>query len=155
MTDAAAVTDVGPGAAADLMAPASPAEQARSQIEALKANPEWVKRHLSGDHETRHELARLHEIASQPIPGSIIMGGPSPEAQRAETADHLSTLFDLSPAILDEIRQGKPASIDEHRLAVGRKNALMSDPAWRDRYLNGDAKAGREMLLLNSILCRR
>jgi hypothetical protein len=157
MTDAAAAaaSTVAAAAAADLLPPATPADQARAQIEALKANPEWVKRHLGGDHATREELARLHELTHTPAPGSIISGMPTAAAQNAEMADHLSTLFDISPGIMEEIRQGKPASLDEHRLAVGRKAARMSDPAWVNRYMTGDAEARREMWLLNSILTRR
>jgi hypothetical protein len=144
------------GATVDLIQPpTTEADKARAQIAELKANPEWVKRHLGGDHTTRAELARLHEIAFTPEPGSITMGGPTPEAQRAEMADHLGNLFDVSTAVLDEIRQGKPASVEDHRLAVGRKNALMTDPSWVTKYMNGDASARREMWLLNSILSRR
>lgn len=144
------------GAAADLMPlPTTAADAARAQIAELKANPEWVKRHFDGDLATREEMARLHEIAFTPTPGSIMMGGPTPEEQRAEMADHLGTQFDVSSAVLDEIRQGKPASLEEHRLARGRKSSLMADPAWVTRYMAGDATARRDMWLLNSILSRR
>ena len=99
MSDAPATPTPAPGAAADLGTPASTAEQAApstaeqavARIAALRADPAWVKLHLSGDAGTRTELAHLHELAYKPTPGSITVGGPTLEAQRALMADHLGT----------------------------------------------------------------
>lgn len=139
-------------AAADLAL--TPADEAVAKIAALKADPSWVQKHLSGDHETAAELRQLHELAFSPAPSSIISGAPTVEAQWAETAAHLALAGDLSAGVIEEIKQGKPAGAEEYRLAVGRKNARMSDPAWRARYLNNGAEERREMLLLNSIISR-
>jgi len=147
------MTEAAIGAAADLATPATPAEQAVARIAELKADPDFVKRHIDGDHETKAELARLHEIAFLPSMGSIISGAPSHEEQWAETAAHLSTVAELSDGILEEIRQGKPASALEYRLAVARKNDRMRDPAWVAKYMAGGPER-REMLLLNSIISR-
>lgn len=147
------MTDALQGAAADLMpGPTTPADTARAKIAELKADPDFVKRHLSGDLNTREELTRLHELAYTPAEGSISMGGPTPAAVRAEMADHLSTLSDLPAAVIEQIKSGAPVSADEFRLAVGRKNALMGDPAWVAKYMKNDATAQRDMLLLNVIL---
>lgn len=151
------MTDVAPatGAVADLMTPpATPAQQAQAKIIELKSNPEWVKRHIDGSHETKAELARLHELAYQPDQGDIISGAPTPEAQWAEAAAYLETMGDFSPEIIDEIRQGKPASAQEYKLAVARKNTRMKDPAWTARYLNNGAEEHKEMILLNSVIAR-
>jgi hypothetical protein len=148
MTDGA--PSPAPGAAADLVP--TPADQARAQIEALKADPAWVQKHLAGSHETKAELARLHEIAYAPAQGSIRVGGPTPEAQRAEQADHLGIMSDLPAAVIDQVRQGQPVTAEEYRLAVGRKNSLFADPAWRDRYFRGDHEARQQKLLLDVIL---
>jgi hypothetical protein len=144
-----------PGAVADLMTlPTTPAQQAQAKIIELKANPDWVKRHVDGSVETKAELQKLHELASQPEQGAIISGTVTPEMQWAETAAHLETVGDLPPAVIEEIRQGKPASAQEYRLAVARKNTLMKDPTWVARYLNNGAAEQKEMLLLNSIVAR-
>jgi hypothetical protein len=148
MTDALAQ-----GAAADLMLPpAMPADQARARIAELKSDPAFVKRHLSGDNETREHLARLHEFAFAPAPGSITVGGPTPEAQRAEQADHLGTLSDLSADVLDHVRTGAPVSQDEYRMAVAKKDSLFSDASWRDKYFAGNHEAKQQKLLLDVIL---
>lgn len=152
MTDATPA----PGAAADLLSgPATPAQQAMARIAELKNDAAYIKRHVNGDHETAAEFRRLHEIAFQPAPGSVISGAPTPEAQRIETAEHLSLTADLPPAVIEQIRQGQPVSLSEYRLAAGRRRALMDDPAFVARYMNNDAAARREMLLLNVIVSSR
>ena len=147
------MADAVQGAATDLMLPpAMPADQARARIAELKADPSFVKRHLSGDHETREHLARLHEFAYAPAPGSITMGGPTPEAQRAEQADHLGTLSDLSADVLDHVRQGAAVSQDEYRMAVAKKELLFGDAEWRAKYFAGNYEAKQQKLLLDVIL---
>jgi hypothetical protein len=147
------MSDAAAGATADLLSPPNgPAEQARTQIESLKQDASWVKRHLSGDHETRNELARLHELAYAPAQGSITMGGPTPEAQRAEMADHLGTLSDLPPDVLTHVRTGGSVTADEYRMAVAKKDALFSDAEWRAKYLAGNHEAKKQKLLLDVIL---
>jgi hypothetical protein len=148
------MTDAPIGAAVDLTAPLTPAEAAAAKIIELKNTPAWVQQHLAGSHETKAELARLHSIVCQPAAGSIIDGGPSPEAQWGQVADHLEAVGDLSAAVIQEIREGKPASQEEFRLATNRKQARMADPKWVANYLNNGAEERREMLLLNSIISR-
>lgn len=143
------------GAAVDLSLPsppAMPADQARARIAELKANPDFVKRHLGGDHATREELARLHEFAYAPAQGSISMGGPTPEAQRAEQAEHLGTLSDLSADVLEHVRTGAAVSADEYRLAVAKKENLFADAEWRAKYFAGNHEAKQQKLLLDVIL---
>jgi hypothetical protein len=148
------MTDVPQGAAADLATPLTPAEQAVARIAELKSDPDFVKRHVDGSHETRAELQKLHELAYQPTANSIISGAPTDEQQWGEVADHLSLAGDLSAGVIEEIRQGKPGPSEEYRLAVNRKRSRMSDPAWVAKYLNNGADERREMLLLNSIISR-
>jgi hypothetical protein len=148
------MTDAPQGAAADLATPLTPAEQAVARIAELKADPDFVKRHVDGDHQTKAELARLHEIAFQPTANSIISGAPSHEQQWGEVADHLSLAGDLSAGVIEEIRRGQPGDAETYRLAVNRKRSRMSDPSWVAKYLNNGADERREMLLLNSIISR-
>ncbi len=148
------MTDAVPGAAAaDLAMPATPAEQAAAKIIELKNNPEWVKRHVDGDHATQAEMRKLHELAFQPAPGSIIDGGPTSEAQWVETAAHLEATADLSAGVIAEIKAGLPASALEYKAAIARKNSRMRDPQWVSRYMAGGPER-EEMLLLISIISR-
>jgi hypothetical protein len=147
------MTDLAPGgAAADLIPTNLPADQARAKIAELTQNPDWVKRHLSGDHETKTELARLHEIAFRPAPGSIISGAPSIEAQREETAAHLGTLTDIPADVLEHVRTGASVSADEYRMAVARKDSLFGDPEWRAKYFAGNHEAKKQKALIDIIL---
>jgi hypothetical protein len=142
-----------PGAAADLMTPPQTvAEQARATLEAHKADPEWTRKYLAGDHEARAEMLRLTEAMHAPVHGQISIGGPSPEYQRNDQAEHLAATGDLPPAVVEQIRRGDPVSADEYRMAVGRKRALIGDPGFREKYMRGDADARRQMLLLDVIL---
>jgi hypothetical protein len=150
------MTDIAPaaGAAADLtpLPPTMPADQAQAKIAELKANPDWVKEHLSGSHKTREEMARLHEFACQPAPGSIISGVPSLQAQRDEIANHLAATTGLSAAVIDQYRRGDPVSEDELRGAYSLKQSRMSDPDWKARYDRGDQRAHDEMWTINLII---
>src|SRR5579872_965527 len=98
-----------------------PADQARARIEALKADPEWVKRHVGGSIETKNELARLMEIAHAPAAGSITLGGPSQEAQLSDQASWAEMNFDVPPAVIQQIRERTPISQQEYRQTVARK----------------------------------
>jgi len=151
------VTDqvqIPPMAAADLMMiPQNMrADEARARIEELKADPNFVKRHLSGDHETKAHLETLHQIAFEPAPGSVMIGGPTLEAQREATAAHLGTMTDISADVLDHVRTGASVSEDEYRLAVAKKNSLFGDPEWRAQYLAGNHEAKKQKVLLDVIL---
>jgi hypothetical protein len=149
------VTDAPAGAVVDLGLPlpeTMPADQARARIAELKSDSAFIKKHLSGDHSTRETLARLHEFAYAPAPGSVTMGGPTVEAQRAEQADHLGTLSDLSADVLDHVRTGAAVSQNEYRMAVAKKESLFADAAWRAKYFAGSHEAKQQKLLLDVIL---
>jgi hypothetical protein len=147
------MTDIAPGsAAADLIPANLPADQAQAQIAELKADPEFVKRHLSGSHETREQLAKLHELAFKPAPGSIMFGGPTIEAQREESAAHLGTITDVPADVLEHVRTGAAVTADEYRLAVAKKENLFGDPDWRAKYFAGNHEAKKQKALLDVIL---
>jgi hypothetical protein len=143
------MSDAAPGAAADLAAPLTPAEQAVAKIAELKGNSDWLKRHLNGSQETRQEMASLHELAYAPAPGSVISGMPTHEAQLADQAEWAANNYDVPPEVIQQIRDRTPISEQEYKQTVARKNALMADPAFRARALAGDAAAQRELFLIN------
>jgi hypothetical protein len=137
------------GAVADLALPMMPADQARTRIAQLLADPAYVKKHLDGSHETKEELRQLHEFSHRPEPGAIITGLPTPEVQLADQAEWAEANFDVPSAVIQQIRERTPISREEYKQTVARKNALLADPAFRARALAGDAAAQRELFLLN------
>jgi hypothetical protein len=158
MSDSA--TDLGlPASAVPYVAPALiPPDHraaAEARIAALKADPAWIAKHLSGSHETKEELRLLHEQAYSPPAGMVSHGGPTLEAQRNAEADSLANNSTVSPAVIDEIRSGRPVSALEYQLAVAKKNALFRDPAWRARYFAEDHEARRQKDLIDVILSSR
>jgi hypothetical protein len=141
-------------AAADLGIPgASPdAAAAHTELEALKANPEWVKRHLSGDHTTKAEVEKLVERMHARPAGSVQVGAASLQEQRNEVADFLAeTGPGLAPEHIQEIREGRANSPEIYRQAISLKRSLMADPAWVAKYMANDYEARRTMTLINII----
>jgi hypothetical protein len=131
------------------------ADDARMTLEARKADGEWTKRYLAGGHEERAEFLRLTEQMHAQPAGAINVGGPSLEAQNADQADWLAENIDVSAAVIEQVRSGRPVTADEYRMATARKNALFGDPAWREKYFRGDAEARRQKVLLDVILSSR
>jgi hypothetical protein len=157
MTDAPAVTgDLAHLALVGTSAATSPADANRTaasaQLERLKADPEFVKRHLSGDHATKAEIEKLCTIIAAPREGTTLQGGPTAEAQRADAADFMAANgHGLSPQHIAEIRNGTPNSPEIYAEAMRLKKSLMGDPAWRAKYFNNDHETRRTMLLINII----
>jgi hypothetical protein len=158
MTDSA--IDLGlpaPAPAPATTVPVAPttADQARATLEQRKADPEFVKRYLSGDHVARAEMKALHETMCAQPAGTVNVGGISLQAQLNDQADNLAVTSDVSAAVIEEVRSGRPATVEEYRLALGKKHALFNDPGWRARYFAGDHEAGRQKTLLDIILSKR
>ncbi|HZR74550.1 hypothetical protein [Bradyrhizobium sp.] len=139
-------------ASADLLAPITPAEQAKAKIIELKSDPAWLKRYHSNDRSAFDELHALHEKSFQPAPGSVISGQPTVEAQNEQTAADIATLTDLPDDVVAHVCGGAPVSETEYKQAAAKKSALFRDPEWRGKYLAGDHEAGRQLLLLNIIM---
>jgi hypothetical protein len=133
--------------------PPTAQEAARAKIEALKANPEWVKRHVAGSHETKEEMRLLHEQMHALPAGTIISGAPSIEQQRNEIADWLAENgHGLDAEVIDQVRHGIPESAEVHQEAASLKKSLMADPEFCRKLMNDDHDAKRKMLLINIIL---
>jgi hypothetical protein len=158
MSDSTAALDLSiPGAVAPR--PPSPADANRAaaaaQLEKLKSDPDFIKRHLSGDAGTKAEINKLCEIIASPRENTTFHGGVTNEQQLAEQAATAGTMADIGEDVLEHIKTGTAVSQEEYRMAVAKKDALFGDPAWRDKFFRGDARAKKEKLLLDVILSSR
>jgi hypothetical protein len=127
-----------------------------AQIAALKADPEWVKRHCAGDHETADQMRQLHERAYAPTPGVTQYSGPTIEQQRSQMANHYADLGPGLPAgVVEEIRRGSVNSPAIYAEAASTKAALIRDPAFVKRYMDNETAARKQMLLLDVMLSGR
>lgn len=149
MSDAAAV-DLGLASGTPAPQPTGP-DQARAFLEARKADPDWVKKHIAGDHEARAEFERLTQMMHALPAGTTITGGPSIEQQRNQQADWLADQGE-DPAIVEQVRKGTPELADVYMQAVGMKRSLLSDPAWRARYNAGGHAEQQQLRRLNVII---
>src|SRR5579872_4564738 len=118
----------------------SAADNARVELEALKANPEWVKKHLAGDHNTKADVERLSAIIAAPRAGATMHGGPTVEEQRSEMANYVESMG-VSPGVVKQVREGISETDLTYKQAVGLKRRLISDPAFVAKYMAGDHEA--------------
>jgi hypothetical protein len=148
----AAVADLGLSGDAPALPPDDAARtNAAAELERLKGDSEWTRRHLAGDHTTKADVARLASIIAAPRAGTTLHGGPTIEAQRAEMADYVEAQG-LSPAIVAQVRSGIPETAMTYKQAVGLKRQLVADPGFREKYFRGDADARERMLKIDIIL---
>jgi hypothetical protein len=140
-----------PPAAVPAAAP-SDAEVAAGELAALKANPDWVSKHLQGSAETRAELEKLVERMHARPAGSVQLGAGDAQAQRNQVADYMAeAAVGLSPAHIQEIRDGTPNSPEIYEAAMRMKRALMADSAWIKKYMDNDFEARRTLTLISII----
>jgi hypothetical protein len=141
-------------AAGDLGVPgaASDAQIAANELAARKADPAWVAKHLQGSAETRAEVEKLVERMHAKPGGTTQTGAGDAQVQRNQIADYLAeAAVGLSPAHIQEIRDGTPNSAATYDEAMRMKRGLLADPAWVKKYMDNDYSARRQMLLLNII----
>ena len=137
---------------ADVAALPAAADTARTELDRLKADKDWVARHMSGDHNTKADVERLSAIIAAPPAGTTMHGGPTVEAQRNEQADWVAENFPVSQAVIEEIKSGAPETPEIYRQAVALKKSWMKDPEWVDLYMRGSPKHRKDMLLANVII---
>jgi hypothetical protein len=136
MTEIAAV-DLGLQSA-EPNAPATDADRVAQELAQLKADSEFVRRHVQGSHETADQINKLIERMHRPAPGSVTFA-----------AD-----IGLSAAHIEEIRRNDRVSQEIYAEAARMRAALMRDPAWSQKFFNNDHEARRTSWLLSSILSR-
>jgi hypothetical protein len=136
-----------PAAAADLVL--TPGQEARAQIQAMKADPATAKRWIDGDPATLAKIKELQaaEFAHNYTTGQLMIGGPSPEQAAQETAHYLEQTTGFPAAVIDQVRNRTPISIDEYRMSVARKDDLFADPDWVQRFMAGGRKEAHELKL--------
>jgi hypothetical protein len=105
---AAPAPTIPPSVAADLAM--TPGQQARHEIELMKADPEIAKKWANGDPGILAKVKGLREHEHKHTPGAVITGLPPPEVQRATEADTLAEMG-LPPDVVEHFRAGKPVSV--------------------------------------------
>jgi hypothetical protein len=140
-----------PGASADLTI--TPQQQARGEINLLKADGEWVKRYLNGDPAARTQLHTLQMREAANPPGSV-GSAPTPEAQRGSEANTLAAMG-LPRDVTEHYAAGKPVGATEYQQAVALWNSRKQDPEWRAAVARGEHKATQELRLLQVIRSSR
>jgi hypothetical protein len=130
--------------------PAAPTmtwSEAESRKQAMLASAEFRDKLLAGDITSKQEWDNVIQALAY---------GKVPEPAAPDSPDGLiewvRNVADVSEDVIEEIRTGRPVTSHERRLAVQRKESRLSDPVFRDAYLNGDPSAKREILLLSVIL---
>jgi hypothetical protein len=66
--------------------------------------------------------------------------------------DHARSRADISEEVAQQIREGRPVSQTERRLAEQHKEKLFRDKAWIARYLDGGRAEATELMLVNIVL---
>jgi hypothetical protein len=142
------------GDAAGGAGPALPStpEAAAEQIATLKADPSFVRKYLAGDSDARARMSSLHEIASRPT-GIATTGDLPRNSERM--VDSVSEFAGLGVDVEAQMRADTPVSPAEYKAAVHRRAQLLSDRAWTEKYLAGDQRARREMMLTSIILASK
>jgi hypothetical protein len=149
-----------PTAAADLTMPES--QQVQVQIDALKNNPEWVAKHLSGSAETRAELQKLHELQHQHRQAElgrllIAAGAPTVEQQLARGGELLREQALPESVVRQYEDPSSRITTKEYLDTKALEARLFADPAWYARWERGDAEALPQMRLIaiNQVLAGR
>jgi hypothetical protein len=148
LTTNAAGGDLGlPGAPVVPAAPAmSPAEAASRKSEFM-ANKEKTTALMNGDAAATAEWRLITQNLWQPAQFT---------QPRDEVTEHLqeSSGYALSPEVLQEFRENRPVTPDEHRMARVRFDARKQDPEWIAKLNRGNPEVKKELALIQSILSR-
>lgn len=126
-------------------------DAARAQLEQLKADPNFGKKVIAGDeHATRWKSSLIGQIVA-----------PAEQAIAAQVASDRQTDIEgfiaaagITGDVADELRAFKPATKADYDFAVQWRRDQMSNPVWRQAYLDGDTIARRKMATANSIIAR-
>jgi hypothetical protein len=149
-----------PTAAADLAL--TPAAEVQVQIDALKANPEWVAKHLSGSAETQAEMRKLHELKHQHEQAEIgrlliAAGAPTVEQQLARGGELLREQALPENVVRQYEDPASRITTREYLDTKALKARRFADRAWYERWERGDSEALLEMRLfaVNDLLAKR
>jgi hypothetical protein len=122
---------------------------AMARIQALKGDKPFQDLLLRGDPHALAEVQRLQKIVSSPT-STIVGSEPNPTEVQARL-DTWSNFAGLDPGVLEQVRESKPVTQAEYKMAQQTKARLMADREWAKRYLDG-GRAERQQLSLISII---
>jgi hypothetical protein len=144
----AAGHDLGvPGAVAPSVPPPMSMAEAASRKTEFLANKEKTAALMNGDAAVTAEWRLITSNLWQP---------PQFTQPRDEVTEHLqeSSGYTLSPEVLQEFRENRPVTPDEHRMARARFDARKQDPEWIAKLNRGNPEVKKELALIQSILSR-
>jgi hypothetical protein len=145
----------------DTAAPPTTATEARTRLDARKADPEWGKLYMDGNTAARREFKDLTTmIANGPIGDAgtdAVMSGklpPGASSEQREAAFTAGMLRDLGfpPKAIRETISGKVPTPEDVERARLWKTQVMNNPDYTKRLLAGDGDARREMMAANIVL---
>jgi hypothetical protein len=131
-----------PAAAADLAVPGAPppvpAAPVMSVAEGLSRKAEFVADKTKTTALMNGDIAATNEWRA--IVNAISAPPPMPTAPRDEVTNDLNAAsgFQLPAEVLQEYRENRPVTPDEHRMARARFEARIADPDWRAKINRGD-----------------
>jgi hypothetical protein len=170
MTEAAPIAPVQPGldklaetpgekaaalaSAAAIAAAIKPADTSRAtaaaEIKKLKADGDFVKRLHAGGADESKKWRELHAAVAAP---ATVDEDASVLTERVAALQRMGLdLTGPAGAELISILKGAPISVEVRRAVEARRTALMRDPAWGKRYIEGDVECRRVMATLAILL---
>jgi hypothetical protein len=138
--------------------------EARTRLDALKANPDWSTKFLSGDVTARDEYDSLNKLIATADPVDLAMSGTVPDGHvdsgRIPLRDQAAAVVSLRDIGISEdaIRQVlSDQNVDPREIVLAErwKKQHMGDAAWVSKLMAGDIDARRELTLANIITSSR
>jgi MoxR-like ATPase len=126
-------------------------QKAWTRLDEIRKSPGTQEALARGDRELSEEIKSLTALTRTPT-GIRVNELPdrTPEA-RQSIADTWSEFADLPAEVLQQVRERRPVSLDEYKLALAEKKRLFADKEWVRKYFDGDRAARTRMALISII----
>jgi hypothetical protein len=140
-------------------APPTNATQARTALDARKADPAWGGKIFNGDVAANKELRDLTAMVAAGGDDTVAVamnGNPvnMPTTDQAHMA-HTAALFrelGIRDEVTSQFLRGEQVTPQEYELVANWKKEQMGDEAFVKRFLSGDVKARQQMLIADTVL---
>jgi hypothetical protein len=140
-------------------APPKTATEARTVLDARKADPAWSGRYLAGNPAAKKEFDDLTAMVAAGGDDTVAVamnGHPAnmPTTDQHQMA-HTTALFrelGIRDEVTREFLQGKQVTPQEYELVANWKKEHMGDADWVKKYLSGDVKARQQMMIADTVL---
>lgn len=109
----------------------------------LMADPAWRDRYIKGDGPERVEMQALNAKIAGPRPVT--------EPVDPDIIEHVRSAG-VSDEVVKQVETRRPISQEEYDMVARWKTAHLKDPAWRQKYFDGDYEARKQMMLANITL---